>query len=205
MTCGRVAVWAACAATPLAAQTIPPLPDSSGWGVHVLALSRGPDSAIWVGTYGQGIFVLRPATGTWQQLRHSNDTSAHSISWDFVHAFGFGPRGEIWYGTVGNGWGLSTDSGKTWRNWEFRELGPEWQYVAPNGIFTLGDTTYIATADGIKVTGDDGKPWAVITDSAGATTATDSVIGRIRNQYVVAIDTMGLVVRHLRATAASRA
>src|SRR5206468_2212600 len=79
----------------------------------------------------------------------------------------FGPRGEVWYGTVGNGWGLSTDGGKTWKNWEFRELGPEWQYVAPNGIVTVGDTTYIATADGIKVTGDDGKAWAVITDSAG--------------------------------------
>src|SRR2546426_8736070 len=39
---------------------------------------------------------------------------SHSISWDFVHAFGFGPGGEIWYGTVGNGWGLSTDGGTTW-------------------------------------------------------------------------------------------
>src|SRR5439155_13443268 len=87
------------------AQSIPPRPDSSGWGVHVLALARGPDSASWVGTYGQGIFVLRLGTGNWQQLRHANDTSAHSISWDFVHAFGFGPRGQIWYGTVGNGWG----------------------------------------------------------------------------------------------------
>ncbi|PYO39361.1 MAG: hypothetical protein DMD29_09595 [Gemmatimonadetes bacterium] len=192
------------AATAAPAQSIPPLPDSSGWGVHVLALARGPDSAIWVGTYGHGVFVLRPNASAWEWIRHSNDSAAHSISWDFVHAFAFGPRGQIWYGTVGNGWGLSTDGGKTWKNWEFRELGPEWQYVAPNGIVTVGDTTYIATADGIKVTGDDGKTWAVITDSAGAATAKDSVIGRIRNQYVVAIDTMGLVVRHLRGIAASR-
>ena len=54
--------------------------------------------------------------------------------------------------------------------------------MAPNGIATLGDTTYIGTADGIKVTGDDGNTWSVITDSAGATTAKDPVIGRIQNQ-----------------------
>src|SRR5204863_8708314 len=104
-------------------QAIPPLPDSTGWGVHVLALARGPDSAIWVGTYGQGIFVLRPTARTWERIRSSNDTSAHSISWDFVHAFAFGPRGQICDGTAWNGWGLSIDGGKTWKNWEFRQLG----------------------------------------------------------------------------------
>ncbi len=184
------AILALLTAAPLAtatAQAIPPLPDSSGWGVHVLALARAPDSAIWVGTYGQGIFVLRQGTGAWERIRASRDTAAHAISWDFVHAFAFGPRGQIWYGTVGNGWGLSTDGGKTWKNWEFRQLGPEWQYVAPDGILTQGDTTYIATADGIKVTGDDGRTWAVITDSAGATTAKDPVLGRIRNQYTYGI------------------
>ena len=174
------------AVSPLAGQQIPPLPDSSGWGVHVLAIARAPDSAIWVGTYGQGIFVLRRGMGSgeWERIRSSSDTSAHSISWDFVHAFGFGPRGQIWYGTVGNGWGLSLDGGKTWKNWEFGQLGPEWQYVTPNGIVTRGDTTYVATADGIKLTWDDGQTWRVITDSIGATTAKDSVWGRIRNQYV---------------------
>lgn len=172
---------------PLAAQGIPPLPDSSGWGVHVLALARGPDSSIWVGTYGKGIFVLRPKAAVWEQIQSSSDTSKHSISWDFVHAFAFGPQGEVWYGTVGNGWGVSADGGRTWKNWELRQLGPEWQYVAPNGIVTRGDTVYIATADGIKVTWDDGKTWRVITDLAGAATATDTVMGVIQNQYVLAI------------------
>ena len=174
------------------AQTMPPLPDSSGWGVHVLAIARAPDSSLWVGTYGQGIFVLRPGAGSgerseWTHIRSSADTSVHSISWDFVHAFAFGPQGEVWYGTVGNGWGVSADGGRTWKNWEFRQLGPEWQYVVPNGIVTRGDTVYIATADGIKVTWDDGARWSVITDSAGAMTARDSVIGRIQSQYVLAI------------------
>jgi hypothetical protein len=190
----------------LAAQEIPALPDSSGWGVHVLALARAPDSAIWVGTYGQGIFVLRKGAGSWERVRSSRDTAAHAISWDFVHAFGFGPRGQVWYGTVGNGWGLSTDDGKTWKNWEFRQLGPEWQYVAPDGILTSGDTTYIATGDGIKVTGDDGNTWAVITDSVGATTAKDPVLGRIRNQYAYGIQMVvghKLVASYLRGSGES--
>ena len=191
-------------ATSLGAQVIPPLPDSSGWGVHVLAIARAPDSAIWVGTYGQGIFVLRKGAQTWEQTRSSSDTAAHAISWDFVHALGFGSRGQVWYGTVGNGWGVSMDGGKTWRNWEFGQLGAEWQYVTPDGILTRGDTTYIATADGIKLTWDDGQTWRVITDSIGATTAKDSVWGRIRNQYVLAFglsritDTSHLFVSHLR-------
>jgi len=168
-------------------QTIPQLPDSSGWGVHVLTVARAPDEAIWVGTYGQGIFVLRPGAASWQRIHSSPDTAAHAISWDFVHAFGFGLYGEVWYGTVGNGWGLSIDGGRTWKNWEFGQLGPEWQYVAPNGIVTRGDTTYIGTADGIKLTWDNGATWHVITDAAGATTAKDPVWGRLKNQYVISL------------------
>ena len=185
-------------------QNIPQLPDSSGWGVHVLAITRAPDNAIWVGTYGQGIFVLRrgQGNGEWERIRSSSDTAAHSISWDFVHAFAFGPRGEIWYGTVGNGWGLSTDGGKTWKNWEFGQLGPEWQYVAPNGIVTRGDTTYIATADGIKLTWDDGQTWRVITDSVGTTTAKDPIWGAIKSQYIKKISLVdsGLVVTHMHGS-----
>lgn len=183
-------VAAVLCAAPLAGQRIPPLPDSSGWGVHVLAFARAPDGALWVGTYGQGIFVLRNGARSWEQIRSSSDTTAHSISWDFVHAFAFGPRGQIWYGTVGNGWGLSTDGGKTWKNWDYSQLGPEWQYVAQNGILTLGGTTYIATADGIKVTVDDGRSWQVITDSIGATTAADPIWGRLPNQYVMQLSTI---------------
>jgi len=177
--------------TSATAQSLPPLPDSGGWGVHVLAIERAPDSAVWVGTYGQGIFVLRRGGGggtgdAWERIRASDDTAARSISWDFVHAFGFGARGEVWYGTVGNGWGRSTDGGKTWRNWGFRELGPEWQYVAPRGIVTRGDTVYIATSDGIKLTWDGGATWAAVTDSFGAPRA-PGLWGTIPNQYVLAL------------------
>src|SRR5256885_1375972 len=93
------------ARAPTNAQSLPPLPDTTGFGVHVLALARAPDNALWVGTYGQGIFVLRQGAGSWEQMKHSSDTTTRSISFDFVHAFGFGPPGEVWYGSGGDGWG----------------------------------------------------------------------------------------------------
>src|SRR2546430_17613802 len=68
--------------------------DTSGFGVHVLAIARAPDKSVWVGSYGAGVFVLRPGASSWAQLRQSSDTSARSISWDFVHAFGFGRSEE---------------------------------------------------------------------------------------------------------------
>ncbi|HET6362604.1 MAG TPA: peptidoglycan DD-metalloendopeptidase family protein [Gemmatimonadota bacterium] len=141
-----------------------PLPDPTGWGTHVLALEVAPDRAIWVGTYGQGIYVSRDGTGReWEQLTSADSTG---ISWDFVNAFAFAP-GEVWYGTIGNGWGVSRDGGDTWRNWTFDELGPRWQYVAPGGVRAAGDTIYVATADGLRISADDGETWRDVTDESG--------------------------------------
>ncbi|HZE75825.1 MAG TPA: hypothetical protein VE091_10985, partial [Gemmatimonadales bacterium] len=105
---------------PAAAPALPPLPDSAGWGIHVLTAVRDAGGALWLGTYGHGLLRLAPGSEAWQVIRH--DTAATSLSWDYVHAVAFGPRGEIWYGTVGNGWGLSTDGGRTWRHWGADEL-----------------------------------------------------------------------------------
>ena len=146
------------------APRVPALPDPTGWGVHILALERAPDGSLWVGTYGDGIFVLRAGATQWENLRSSSDTASRSISWNFVHAFAF-HDGDVWYGTIGNGWGMSRDSGRTWRNWTLRELGPRWQYVAPNGIVTIGDTVFIGTADGIRWTATGGASWGSITDT----------------------------------------
>lgn len=142
----------------------PTLPDPTGWGTHVLAVETAPDGAVWVGTYGLGIFVSRDGTGRrWDRLT-SDDPDG--ISWDFVHAFAFTPD-EVWYGTIGNGWGVSRDGGRAWRNWTFGDLGPRWQYVAPDGIATAGDTVYVATADGLRITSDDGVSWREVTDENG--------------------------------------
>ena len=135
---------------------LPPLPDSSGWGVHILALGRGQDGAIWVGTYGDGIYVLRPGAQAWEHVRAETAP---------VHAFAFAPRGDVWYGTAGNGWGLSRDGGHTWRTWDARDHGTKWQYVAPNALALRGDTVFVGTSDGIRYTRDRGATWSEITDS----------------------------------------
>src|SRR3954467_792168 len=190
------------AAQAYAQQPIPPLPDSTGWGVHVLAVARDAQGSIWVGTYGQGIYRLPLGATAWQPIRH--DTTATSISHDFIQALAFGSRGEIWYGTVGNGWGLSTDNGTTWKNWTFDQLGPEWQYVAPSGIVVKGDTTVIGTADGLQITTSNGQKWTAIGDAIGpaAKGPADSVFRILVSEYVrrVAANTRGWTVATLRGT-----
>jgi murein DD-endopeptidase MepM/ murein hydrolase activator NlpD len=179
---------------------LPALPDSTGWGVHVLSVARDAQGAIWVGTYGQGIFRLPLGGDAWQRIRH--DSTDTSISWDFVHALAFGSRGEIWYGTVGNGWGLSTDGGTTWKNWAYKQLGPEWQYVAPSGIVIRGDTTVIGTADGLQVTTDNGRKWTALTDAVGppARGPADTAYAILPSEYVrrVAAERRGWTVATLR-------
>jgi murein DD-endopeptidase MepM/ murein hydrolase activator NlpD len=191
------------AATPArgtAQATLPPLPDSAGWGVHVLAVARDPNGALWVGTYGQGIYRLPAGSAAWESIRH--DTTEGSISMDFVQAIAFGPRGVVWYGTVGNGWGLSRDGGHTWRNWTYAQLGPEWQYVIPDGIVIRGDTTVVATADGLQITTDDGEHWTAVGDAVGppARGPADTALPLLTNEYVrrIAPDRRGWNVTTLR-------
>src|SRR4051794_25579073 len=165
----------------------PGLPDSSGCGVHVLAIAKDSEGAVWVGTWGQGIYRLPPVPSAWERIR--SDTVAGAISWDFVNAFAFGSRGQIWYGTVGNGWGLSTDGGRSWRNWTYDQLGPEWQYVVPGGIAARGDTIMIATADGLQVTTDSGSSWTEIGDTVGppARGPADTALPLLANEYVLGL------------------
>ena len=125
----------------------------------------GPQGAIWVGTYGQGIYRLPAGAETWESIRARHDRQ--------VDLLGLrpGPRvrlsGEIWYGTVGNGWGLSTDGGATWRNWTFEATGSRVAVRGPVGIVVRGDTTVIATADGLQLTTDDGAHWMAVGDAVG--------------------------------------
>ena len=135
---------------------LPPLPDSSGWGVHILALGRGADGALWVGTYGDGIYVLRPGAAEWEHVRAESSP---------VQAFAFTGRGDVWYGTAGNGWAMSRDGGHTWRSWDSREHGAKWQVVAPNGLALRGDTVFVGTSDGIRFTHDRGATWGAVPDT----------------------------------------
>jgi len=185
-------------------QGLPPLPDSTGWGIHVLTVARDPRGTIWVGTYGHGIYRLPAGAAAWEQIRHDTTANSSSISWDFVQALAFGARGQIWYGTLGNGWGLSLDGGATWKNWTYDQLGPEWQYVTPSGIVVRGDTTVIGTADGLQVTTNDGGKWTAIGDAIGpaARGPADTVFPLLRSEYVrrLAADRRGWNVATLRGS-----
>ena len=173
----------------------PALPDSTGFGTHVLALRSTPAGALWVGTYGKGIYMLRPRTTEWQRIA-SRQNDSTSISWNFVNSLELtADTNTVWYGTVGNGWGVSTDGGRSWRNWTYAQLGPEWQYVAPDGIRTRGDTVYIATADGLRISGDNGNTWRCIRGSdrvsGGAAPKPDAcneTVYSLPTEYLLSID-----------------
>lgn len=171
----------------------PPLPAPSDWGVHVLALATDPTGGIWAGTAGDGIFHLPADSTRWQHIEPRAGDEA-SISWGWVNSFGFPDDGSVWYGTVGNGFGRSTDNGQTWRNWTIEQLGPEWQYVAHHGIRTRGDTVVIATADGVRITGDAGSSWRCVQSAASAvngTAADDGCTSRVASlptEYTLALD-----------------
>lgn len=184
---------------PRGRQLPPPLPPASEWGTQVLALGVDNDGQLWAGTYGAGLWVLRqsddeqPSPGRWEQIKtdRAQDTS---ISWDYVNSLTFPGDGSVWYGTVGNGFGRSTDGGRTWQNWTLSELGPEWQYVAHGGMRSRGDTVYIATADGLRITPDGGTSWRCV-KGAGAVQGGARVndrctetIAELPTEYVLSLD-----------------
>jgi murein DD-endopeptidase MepM/ murein hydrolase activator NlpD len=174
-----------------------PLPDSTGWGVHVLALAVDPRGGLWAGTFGQGIFVLRNGTNMWEHLVPRAGSNA-SISGSSINGFAFTRDGTIWYGTVGNGFGRSTDGGRTWRNWTQRELGPHWQYVTHNGLRSRGDTVYIATSDGLRISGDAGATWRCIVAAEPVAAGEDRQggacnerINALPSEYLLSLDVGG--------------
>ena len=108
----------------------PRCPTAPG-GASTCSPSPGiPQGALWVGTYGQGIYRLpagaRPGSGS------GSDTVPAPISWDFVQRASpsvLGAKsGTARSATAG---ASRPTAARTWRNWTYDQLGPEWQYVAP--------------------------------------------------------------------------
>jgi hypothetical protein len=177
-----------------------------GKGIYVLP----PDTARpTAGRGGRGRFGsegppgARPGEGPapttrnvpWRHIEaRANDSTA--LSWNFINGFAFTrDSSTVWYGTVGNGFGRSRDGGRTWQSWGSAQLGAEWQYVTPDGVRARGDTVYIATADGLRITWDDGRTWRCIVAAdhiaGGAVTRVNSCGERIQSlpsEYVLALD-----------------
>jgi murein DD-endopeptidase MepM/ murein hydrolase activator NlpD len=223
-TCARrtlplllVALLAACGGpppppqqqTPLAVPLPPPLPDTSGWGVHTLSSTRAPGGDLWVGTVGEGLFVLRRGAREWQRL-----TPAGDQPWLTVTAVATQADAVVWYGSARSGFGMSSDSGGTWRHWNAAELGREWLRVAPHAIRTRADTVYIGTTDGVRITWDGGANWRCV-QAEGATPAPEAPradgcterIAGLPSKYVLslALTQRGTIyVSHLRGISFSR-
>ena len=67
---------------------------------HVVrSMCKGMDENYWVGTYGNGISVLHPATGTFHQHYHHNPADPSSLSSDFVFEVFMDASGILWIGT----------------------------------------------------------------------------------------------------------
>ncbi|HEX6694669.1 MAG TPA: peptidoglycan DD-metalloendopeptidase family protein [Longimicrobiales bacterium] len=191
----------------------PQLPDSAGWGVHVLALERSPGGDLWAGTYANGMFVLRTADSVprWVQMMPGDDST--SIATKFVNSIAAASDSVIWYGAVGDGFGYTRDGGRTWHNYG-RQLGREWVYVTPDGIVARGDTVYIATADGLRISRDAGVTWRCVQGSDGITGGTPpreaGCVERLHvlpNKYLLAMDVAAdgtIWVAHLKGVSFSR-
>ncbi|MEO5509327.1 MAG: peptidoglycan DD-metalloendopeptidase family protein [Longimicrobiales bacterium] len=151
------------------AQNPPQLPDTTGWGVHVLALERSLSGMLWAGSYAEGLFSLGTDTvRRWKQFMPVRGDS-NSIGSKFINSIATAGDSVVWYGSVGDGFGYTTNLGRTWHNFG-GQLGREWVYVAPDGIVARGDSVYIATADGIRISYDAGSTWRCVQ-------ATDATIG----------------------------
>src|SRR5262245_31307823 len=154
------------------------------------------------------------ANATWRHIEsRANDST--SLSFNIINGFAFTrDSSTVWYSTVGNGFGRSRYGGRTWKNWTGTQLGAEWQYVTPDGVRARGDTIYIATADGLRITWDDGQTWRCIVAadhiSGGATARADGCAERIQSlpsEYLLAIDlaTDGAIwVGHLKGLSVSK-
>lgn len=197
---------------PRALPVPPPLPDTTGWGVPVLSMAQNDEGELWLGTNGFGIRVIRP-----RAPRERTDTAADTTAaaapgrppaspWEAIVAGGQGAIGSnhvtaialtadgtIWYGTPGSGFGRSSDGGRTWRNWGGEELDGYGLSTALNGIRAAGDTVYIATTDGLRITRDGGTRWTCVVGRdpwpapATGESRCDEIVRGLPNPYLLAV------------------
>ncbi len=90
-TSGGVVVWDPATGQALNYTTLDGLGSNA-----VSAVERGPDGALWFGTWCCGVSRYDPATGDWRTF-----STGDGLADDFVLAVAAGPDGALWFGTPG--------------------------------------------------------------------------------------------------------
>lgn len=119
----------------------------------VYCIEEGPDSSIWVGTKGAGIYRLQDTGLSTYRISHysrSVEDLSLKLQTDTVYDMLF-TDDKIWIGSHGNGlcYGVKADSGYRFRQLEGLPRGLEIRsmYDCGNDILLLGTTTGLTTID----------------------------------------------------------
>ncbi len=126
----------------------------TGWGVHVLAVARIPGRPSGSAPTGRGSSACAAGAERLGAVAPRFDRNFDLLRFRACAGVRSPGADLVWHGRQRVG--SLARRRRTWKNWTYDQLGPEWQYVTPDGIATRGDTTVIATADGLQITTDDG-------------------------------------------------
>ena len=102
-------------------------PDTPG----VMSLLQALDGRVWVGTFGAGVIVIDPATGTAQRIGGPTD----ALSGARATAITQGPDGTMWVGTEARGLTALCSDGSIIATWKHDDA--DRTSLASNTIFAL--------------------------------------------------------------------
>jgi signal transduction histidine kinase/ligand-binding sensor domain-containing protein/CheY-like chemotaxis protein/HPt (histidine-containing phosphotransfer) domain-containing protein len=80
----------------------------------IMALYEARNGQVWIGTFGGGVNLYDPATGTIRQLPHA-DSSVGATSSDNVTAIAEDEKGYMWFGTSGGGLDIAKPDGTVFK------------------------------------------------------------------------------------------
>lgn len=144
---GRGTLWAGSAGglDRFTGESFVPASPPTGRTVAVRSIAEGPDGALWVGTYGAGVWRL--LGGRWQGWS-TRDGLAH----DTVRAVLVDRRGRVWAATNG---GLSVREDEAWRSYRAGEGLPSGSLIGlaedRDGVLWIGSdgAGLTSLADGV--------------------------------------------------------
>lgn len=112
----------------------------------VYAISQSPEGDIWLGTKGEGVYILTPDAGGRYKVKHLRRPEIHS---DTIYDIAFA-GGRVWLGSYGEGLaeGTPTADGLKFRRTPGQPQGMKIRKIQPDSNGNL----LIATTDGLVTT-----------------------------------------------------